>query len=73
MVHNHRRGRKEPELLDERIDSGPCAIRALDERLGLNRLIGEHSSDSPQGFNRRLTLGTIPAGKSSIFKTTGKE
>lgn len=34
MVHNHRRGRKEPDLIEERIGSGPRAIRALDERLG---------------------------------------
>lgn len=73
MVHNHRRGRKEPKRLEERIGSGPCAIRALDERLGLNRLIGEHSSDSPQGFNRQLTQGTMPAGKTSIFRTARKE
>ena len=34
MVHNHRRGRKEPKRLEERIGSGPRAIRAIDERLG---------------------------------------
>src|SRR5258708_39782025 len=37
-------------------DGGLILIRELDERLGLEKLIEEHLSDSRQGLNKQFTL-----------------
>jgi DDE family transposase len=37
-------------------DGGLILVRELDERLGLEKLIEEHLSDSRQGLNKQFTL-----------------
>ncbi len=37
-------------------DGGPILVRGLDARLGLEKLIEEHLSDSRQGLNKQFTL-----------------
>src|ERR1700732_4740488 len=40
-------------------DGGLILIRELDERLGLEKLIEEHLSDSRQGLNKQFTLADL--------------
>ena len=40
-------------------DGGLILVRELDERLGLEKLIGEHLSDSRQGLNKQFTLADL--------------
>jgi hypothetical protein len=40
-------------------DGGLILVRELDERLGLEKLIGEHLSDSRQGLNKQFTLSDL--------------
>ena len=40
-------------------DGGLILVRELDERLGLEKLIEEHSSDSRQGLNKQFTLADL--------------
>ena len=40
-------------------DGGLTLVRELDERLGLEKLIGEHLSDSRQGLNKQFTLADL--------------
>ena len=40
-------------------DGGLILIRELDERLGLERLIEEHLSNSRQGLNKQFTLADL--------------
>jgi hypothetical protein len=37
-------------------DGGLILVRELDERLSLEKLIGEHLSDSRRGLNKQFTL-----------------
>ena len=41
-------------------DGGLILIRELDERLGLEKLIEEHLSDSRQGLNKQFALADLP-------------
>ena len=41
-------------------DGGLILVRELDERLGLERLIGGRLSDSRQGLNKQFTLADLP-------------
>jgi hypothetical protein len=38
---------------------GLILVRELDERLGLEKLIDEHLSDSRRGFNKQFTLADL--------------
>jgi Transposase DDE domain group 1 len=40
-------------------DGGLILVRELDERLGLEKLIEEHLSDSRQGLNKQFTLSDL--------------
>src|ERR1700732_5322490 len=40
-------------------DGGLILVRELDERLGLEKLIEEHLSDSRQGLNKQFTLADL--------------
>jgi hypothetical protein len=40
-------------------NGGLILVRELDERLGLEKLIGEHLSDSRQGLNKQFTLADL--------------
>jgi hypothetical protein len=40
-------------------DGGLILVRELDERLGLEKLIEEHLSDSRQGSNKQFTLADL--------------
>jgi hypothetical protein len=40
-------------------DGGLILVRDLDDRLGLEKLIEEHLSDSRQGLNKRFTLADL--------------
>ena len=40
-------------------DGGQILVRELDERLGLEKLIEEHLSDSRQDLNKRFTLADL--------------
>ena len=40
-------------------DGGLLLVRELDERLGLNKLINEHLSDSRQGLNKKFPLADL--------------
>ncbi len=40
-------------------DGGLIPVRELDERLGLEKLIEEHLSDSRQGLNKQFTLADL--------------
>src|SRR6266513_3874401 len=40
-------------------NGGLILVRELDERLGLEKLIEEHLSDSRQGLNRQFTLADL--------------
>ena len=40
-------------------DGGLILVRELDERLGLEKLIEEHLSDSRQGMNKQFTLADL--------------
>ncbi len=40
-------------------DGGLILVRELDERLGLEKLIEEHLSDSRQGTNKQFTLADL--------------
>ena len=40
-------------------NGGPILVRELDERLGLEKLIEEHLSDSRQGLNKQFTLADL--------------
>ncbi len=40
-------------------DGGLILVRELDERLGLEKLIAEHLSDSRQGLNKQFTLADL--------------
>jgi DDE family transposase len=40
-------------------DGGLILVRELDERLGLEKLIEEHLSDSRQGLNKPFTLSDL--------------
>ncbi len=40
-------------------DRGLILVRELDERLGLEKLIEEHLSDSRQGLNKQFTLADL--------------
>jgi hypothetical protein len=42
-------------------DGGLILVRELDERLGLEKLIEEHLSDSRQGLNKQFTLADLAA------------
>ncbi len=41
-------------------NGGLILVRELDERLGLEKLIEEHLSDSRQGLNKQFTLADLP-------------
>ena len=41
-------------------DGGLILVRELDERLGLEKLIEEHLSDSRQGLNKQFTVTDLP-------------
>jgi hypothetical protein len=40
-------------------DGGLILVRELDERLGFEKLIQEHISDSRQGLNKQFTLADL--------------
>ena len=40
-------------------DGGLIVVHELDERLGLEKLIGEHLGDSQQGLNKQFTLADL--------------
>ena len=46
-------------------DGGLILIRELDGRLGLEKLIEEHLSDSRQGVNKQFTLADLPRWRGS--------
>jgi hypothetical protein len=47
-------------------EGGLILVRELDERLGLERLIEEHLSDSRQGLNKQFTLAH--PGRQSVYR-----
>jgi len=47
-------------------DGGLILVRELDERLGLEKLIEEHLSDSRQGLNKQFTLANLLVGSMCI-------
>jgi len=48
-------------------DGGLILIRELDERLGLEKLIDEHLSDSRQGLNKQFTLADLLRHRSTAL------
>jgi hypothetical protein len=46
-------------------DGSLILIRELDGRLGLEKLIEEHLSDSRQGVNKQFTLADLPRWRGS--------